>query len=428
MNGPKFSLQHSDRIHNPPGSVGKSLLSYQTAAPSIKSVQRFQFSQRGLGNNAIDPIATIKRGFGHFAQQPGIDTRQVASNNCIPFRSIGREQGGFDAGKRTPILNGVRDHRQSELPVKVRVAHKADEVGSLLHFVGDMLRQCAAAIGKQRFVAAHAGTLAPHQNEACKADAFQHFEMVPLQYVIRRLRPALLTALALSSVAHAETVVTRTTITVKADARTGRLVRSVVVSPKVLSTVEPASLETIAPSTAQPISASSLTEMIDTIAQRNQVEASLVHSVIKAESNYNPAALSPKGAQGLMQLIPSTARRFGVSNSFNVQENVEGGVKYLKFLIDLYHNDYKKVIAAYNAGEGAVAKYGGIPPYAETMTYVYRVAKNLKTAREFAELRAAERKIAPPPPVPVISGKTEEEAHPIIAVTGDDGKVYYKTQ
>ena len=114
-----------------------------------------------------------------------------------------------------------------------------------------------------------------------------------------------------------------------------------------------------------------------------------------------------------MQLIPSTARRFGVSNSFNAQENVEGGVKYLKFLIELYHNDYKKVIAAYNAGEGAVAKYGGIPPYAETMTYVYRVAKNLKTAREFAELRAAERKIAPPPAVPSLAAvKTQDESHP----------------
>ncbi len=131
--------------------------------------------------------------------------------------------------------------------------------------------------------------------------------------------------------------------------------------------------------------------MINAIAERNNVEPSLVHSVIKAESNYNPLALSPKGAQGLMQLIPSTARRFGVSNSFNVQQNVEGGVKYLKFLMDLYHDDYVKVIAAYNAGEGAVERYHGIPPYSETLNYVYRVGKNLKIARQICRFEGKGR-------------------------------------
>ena len=254
--------------------------------------------------------------------------------------------------------------------------------------------------------------------------------MVTLKNVTQSLRGVLLVLLAMPFASQAETVTSRTTITVKADARTGRLVRSVVVSPKILSVVEPASIGTIssAPTPNFPITAETLTQMIDEIAERNQVEPSLVHSVIKAESNYNPTALSPKGAQGLMQLIPSTARRFGVSNSFNVQENVEGGVKYLKFLIDLYHNDYKKVIAAYNAGEGAVSKYGGIPPYSETITYVYRVAKNLKTARQYAELRTAERKLAPAPMPPAETTKAGEEVHPIVAVTGDDGKIYYKTQ
>lgn len=288
----------------------------------------------------------------------------------------------------------------------------------------------APADGEQRFVAAHSQALASHQDEARKAP-FKHLEMVPLHYVIQRLLPALLAVSALPFAMQAETVATRTTITVKADSHTGRLVRNVVVSPKILSVVEPASLTTVSPAAPRlPLTAETLTEMIDEIAERNQVEPSLVHSVIKAESNYNPTALSPKGAQGLMQLIPSTARRFGVSNSYNVQENVEGGVKYLKFLIDLYHNDYKKVIAAYNAGEGAVTKYGGIPPYSETITYVYRVAKNLKTARQYAEIRAADRKLAPAPrpPVQTAAAKPEEESHPIVAITGDDGKVYYKTQ
>jgi soluble lytic murein transglycosylase-like protein len=124
-----------------------------------------------------------------------------------------------------------------------------------------------------------------------------------------------------------------------------------------------------------------------------------------------------------MQLIPSTARRFGVSNSFNPQQNIEGGVKYLKFLMELYHNDYVKVIAAYNAGEGAVTKYGGIPPYAETRSYVYQVGKNLVNARKAAEANKPAPKPAEPKP-----SNTGEQFHPIQALTGPDGKLYYKTQ
>lgn len=230
---------------------------------------------------------------------------------------------------------------------------------------------------------------------------------------------------------QAETVVSRTAIVVRSDARTGRLVRSFIVSPKVVApaAIQPAPAgpaSELLPAASQAFASGSLTDLIDAIATRNNVEPSLVHSVIKAESNYNPVALSPKGAQGLMQLIPSTARRFGVSNSFNVQQNIEGGVKYLKFLMDLYRNDYVKVIAAYNAGEGAVAKYGGIPPYSETLNYVYRVGTNLKKARQYAELRAktaqsgAERHVS----------KTAEgqEYHPIESVVAADGRVYYKTQ
>jgi soluble lytic murein transglycosylase-like protein len=169
------------------------------------------------------------------------------------------------------------------------------------------------------------------------------------------------------------------------------------------------------------VAAGSLTELIDSIALKYQVEAPLVHSVIQAESNYNPVAVSRAGAQGIMQLIPSTARRFGVSNSFNVQQNIEGGVKYLRFLLDLYKDDYRKVIAAYNAGEGAVNRYGTIPPYTETLNYVVRVARNLKVARQAAEIKHAAAQ-------PVVQKASVEDTHPIQAWVGDDGKVYYKTQ
>ena len=231
-------------------------------------------------------------------------------------------------------------------------------------------------------------------------------------------------AVACGSGLRAETVEARTTIVVRSDVHTGRLVRSVVVQPRTAGPEATPSMEPL-PAVSEAFASGSLTEMINAIAERNNVEPSLVHSVIKAESNYNPLALSPKGAQGLMQLIPSTARRFGVSNSFNMQQNVEGGVKYLKFLMDLYHNDYMKVIAAYNAGEGAVDKYHGIPPYSETINYVYRVGKNLKAARQFAEEKAK----APAPLVQSAAKSTASvESHVIEAVLASDGKVYYKTQ
>lgn len=254
--------------------------------------------------------------------------------------------------------------------------------------------------------------------------------MVSFEYVTRRLRFAPCSLLVLLGFSlHAEPASTRTTVVVRTDARTGRLVRSVVITPRplVLQASLSQSSTSIPDLSPQPALSGSISDLIDAIAERNQVEAPLVHSVIKAESNYNPGAISPKGAQGLMQLIPSTAHRFGVSNSFDIQQNIEGGVKYLKFLIELYNNDYRKVIAAYNAGEGAVAKYGGIPPYSETINYVYRVGKNLKAAREFAELKAADRK-AKSQPVQTAALKTGDEPHSILAVTGDDGRIYYKTQ
>jgi soluble lytic murein transglycosylase-like protein len=142
--------------------------------------------------------------------------------------------------------------------------------------------------------------------------------------------------------------------------------------------------------------------IVEEKSRQHGLDPLLVHSVIRAESNYNPYAISPKGAEGLMQLIPSTARQYGVRNAFDPEQNIEGGIRYLKYLQSLFTDD-RLVLAAYNAGEGAVAKYGWIPPYAETQDYVYKVGRYYGLARREQTQRPPPIlpavKSTPPPPV-----------------------------
>jgi hypothetical protein len=109
--------------------------------------------------------------------------------------------------------------------------------------------------------------------------------------------------------------------------------------------------------------------------QKYSVDANLIKAVIAVESCYNSRAVSPAGAEGLMQLIPATADRFGVTNSFDVKQNVNAGTKYLRFLLDRFDGDLQKVTAGYNAGEGRVDQYKGIPPFPETRNYVKNVLR-----------------------------------------------------
>jgi soluble lytic murein transglycosylase-like protein len=114
-------------------------------------------------------------------------------------------------------------------------------------------------------------------------------------------------------------------------------------------------------------------------ARANRLEPALIHAVISAESGYNPFARSHKGASGLMQLMPATAKRYGAKNALDPAQNIHAGAKYLRDLMDLFDNDLKLVLAAYNAGENAVLRAGRrIPPYSETMTYVPRVINYYK--------------------------------------------------
>lgn len=118
--------------------------------------------------------------------------------------------------------------------------------------------------------------------------------------------------------------------------------------------------------------ASKYDPIIERYADKYGVDPTLVRAVIQVESDFNPNCVSNKGARGLMQLMPATARRFGVTKIHDPEQNIHGGVRYLAYLQKLFNEDLPRVLAGYNAGENAVLKYGGIPPYDETSTYVKR--------------------------------------------------------
>ncbi|HDP95375.1 MAG TPA: lytic transglycosylase domain-containing protein [Candidatus Aminicenantes bacterium] len=124
-----------------------------------------------------------------------------------------------------------------------------------------------------------------------------------------------------------------------------------------------------------PSASRELSLKIRELATRHSMEESLVYAVARAESALNPYAVSPKGAVGIMQLMPDTAKLYGVKNRFNINENLEAGIRHLKYLNDRFNGDLALILAAYNAGEEAVRKYNGIPPFKETQQYVRRVMR-----------------------------------------------------
>lgn len=122
-------------------------------------------------------------------------------------------------------------------------------------------------------------------------------------------------------------------------------------------------------------------ELIRKASGKYNVEPALVKAIIKAESNFNHRAVSRKGAKGLMQLMPATASYLQVQDSFHPENNIEGGVKYVRYLLNFFNGNLPLALAAYNAGENAVVKYKGIPPYRETQVYVQRVLNYLDKFR-----------------------------------------------
>jgi soluble lytic murein transglycosylase-like protein len=154
-------------------------------------------------------------------------------------------------------------------------------------------------------------------------------------------------------------------------------------SAEILSFEEEEVVSLLAPAPAPP-PASTLDEFVTAASSRNNIDPDLILSVIRAESGFNPSAVSPKGAQGLMQLMPGTAAQLGVQNALDPATNVEGGTRYLGQLLTRYHNDLSLALAAYNAGPDRVEQYRGVPPYRETRVYVAKIIRDFnrkKTAQ-----------------------------------------------
>jgi len=160
---------------------------------------------------------------------------------------------------------------------------------------------------------------------------------------------------------------------------------------------------------------------IEDAARHHLVSADLVRAVIQAESEYDVLAVSSKGARGLMQLMPFTARRFGVADPFDARQNIFGGVQYLRFLLDLFNGDVSLALAAYNSGENAVLRYRGIPPYRETRGYVQKIQELLGSGIE--EVRAPfSAAPATPPARPPARPARVAPARPRIYYRWHDGK------
>ena len=123
-------------------------------------------------------------------------------------------------------------------------------------------------------------------------------------------------------------------------------------------------------------------ELIETFSEKYGIDGDFIKAIIKQESGFNPNATSKKGAMGLMQLMPKTAQSLGVIDAYDPSQNIEGGVKYLKGLLDRFDNNQELALAAYNAGPNAVKKYGGIPPYKETQNYVKAIMATYNKVKE----------------------------------------------
>ncbi len=418
----------------------------------IVHFQYFTINRAGRGRNTaavVDGAQGVESGGGmrddavlgsrlggaeQVLQEIGGKAGHVTGDDQVPG-SLGGRKGGVDAAERAAVVNTIREEAIAQGFIAACRGDQGDVSGGALHQSGDAVDQGAAVQREERFVAAHTGAAATGEHEA----GARWFAVHRRGIVHRRVSPGLghemmiayvprvtgrgaagitarnkmmyicfvlIAMLTASPVVAADASAESKTLVVRVDPRSGRLVRTVTGGSK-----------------ATP---KQITDLVDQAARAHDVDPLLVHSMIKVESNYDSRAVSPKGAQGLMQLTPSTAKMLGVRDSFDPQENIEGGVKYLKYLQGIY-KDPRLALAAYNAGPGAVEKYRQIPPYPETQNYVKQVSKRYSDALQVqtaAARQEAAAKVEAPAPVPQVL----EDKHPKLEQFIDEnGRLHLRT-
>jgi len=224
---------------------------------------------------------------------------------------------------------------------------------------------------------------------------------------IRKFAMMLLVALAATSVHARENAVLRTGFTISHDHRQqmGNMTRLflsktddqyVDVETEKIVSFEPDETPLPAPVPIRQFTGPSnpdLNQIVEKAAEENQLDSDFIHALILAESQGKTTAVSPKGAQGLMQLMPDTAAQLGVKNSFDANENVAAGTKYIRELLARYNNDPVRALAAYNAGAGRVQQYNGVPPYRETRAYVAKIIRefNRRKLEQERQAKAAKK-------------------------------------
>lgn len=339
---------------------------------------------------------------GKFFQQVRGHVQEITSDHKIPVGGL-QPQRRRQSAHGTEAGNPVPHHGESQMRISLRIADEGHFTRRLAEPGSEDCRGRPSLVFEKRFVAAHAAAGASRQHEARDAhgsiitdkllENHDSFRII-LKNKFMLLCFAIASAgLSLTPSRAADAAVASV---VRADTRTGRLVRQVVEPRK------PAPAERRAQVRA----------LVQEAAAKHEVDPLLVHSVIETESSYNPYAVSRAGAEGLMQLMPATARELGVKNSFDPRQNIEAGVRYLKQLQEQYKDD-RLALAAYNAGPAAVARYKWVPPYRETREYVAKV-----TGR-YAQARRAN----PPPPAPPAAEPPVRVAEYVDA----EGRLHLKT-
>jgi hypothetical protein len=323
--------------------VVDSLKRRREAADVIHGTQRTA-SASDFGNDAIGsgPHCLLEQG----TQESCADTRHIAGNENIPL-GMGMLQGRHQSAQRTAVRNGICKYGISEMSVAIGWSDQGHRSGRRENFRRDVLDQRRASEGQQRLVTAHPRAMAPRQNKAGFGIGRDRHEMiltspetaaqqrtlvdankkVYICFLPAVLKLAVLIMLAASPMRAAEpvsapaAVAVRKTLVVRADPRTGKLVRSTVVAQRPAANEKP-----VTPAKFTPVSADAskkaFNEIVERASKAHDVDPLLVHSIIKVESNYNPNAVSNKGAEGLMQLTRGTARMLGVNNSFDTNQNI----------------------------------------------------------------------------------------------------------